>query len=213
MAHASYTMHRVTNYPLAWPKGRLRTKGSHRESGRFRVTLSDALQDLDYEIGQMGGAAPVVSTNLEPRLDGRPRSGQRKPDDSGVACYFIRSGVETVIACDRYTSVDANVRAIGKTLEALRSIERWGSSDMFESAFRAYQGLPGPGGDGTLVPEEPVLPWWETLGVLRATPQVVVDAALRALRKDMHPDRGGDNDAFNQVQLAAAGMRRERGLE
>ena len=56
-------------------------------------------------------------------------------------------------ACDKWRDVYDNIYAIGKTIEALRGIERWGTGDMVEQAFTGFVALPSP--------KSP----WEILGV------------------------------------------------
>lgn len=43
---------------------------------------------------------------------------------------------------------------------------------------------------------------YEVLGVTRETPLLVVEAAYRALAKTAHPDGGGTNEAFKELQDA-----------
>jgi hypothetical protein len=65
---------------------------------------------------------------------GRPYVGQRI-SDSGAAVYFTRKGRDQCIACDKWDSVRDNLHAIGKTIEALRGIDRWGTGEMVDAAF------------------------------------------------------------------------------
>lgn len=45
-------------------------------------------------------------------------------------------------ACEKWQDVYGNIYAIGKTIEALRGIERWGTGDMVEQAFTGFVALP-----------------------------------------------------------------------
>ena len=127
-------------YPLSWPVGVPRTR--HPAQSAFgEVTIHRATQELLWEIERMGGRLPVVSTNLELRNDGLPYSKQRPIADHGVAVYFTRKGHQMVFACDRWNRIEHNMRAITKTIEAMRGIERWGSSDLMERAFAGFEAL------------------------------------------------------------------------
>lgn len=186
-------------YPLQWPTGRPRTDRWKREAAKFDVTFARARDDLVREIQLMCGGRwardpqLVISTNVALRRDGLPLAGQRAPDDVGVAVYFTRKGKQLSFACDRWLKVEHNMRAIAKTIEALRGIDRWGTGDMVEAAFTGFAALPAPG-----APRE----WWQVLGVPQnALPSAIRDA-YRALRSQHHPDRGGDAATFNEVQQA-----------
>ena len=95
-------------YPLAWPQGWPRARQRKRAKfgkgerqyysngsswmNKRELTISDATQRVLSELQTLGvphGEA-VISTNLELRLDGLPRSGQAEPSDPGVAVYWRR---------------------------------------------------------------------------------------------------------------------------
>ena len=86
----------------------------------------------------------VLSSNVELRLDGQPRAGLRDPADPGVALYFQLDGKLIVLACDRYTTVAANMAAIAAHLDATRTIERHGVGTL-EQMFAGFAALPAPG--------------------------------------------------------------------
>lgn len=97
----------------------------------------------------------VVSSNLIIGRRGLPlKPSGRGPEDPGVAVWFYRlSFVDGhykkklfCIACDAYDDVTSNMRALGKTIEALRGIQRWGSTLLLERAFSGFehQALPEP---------------------------------------------------------------------
>jgi hypothetical protein len=211
-----------TAYPLAWPKGKPRTKWDARTSGRFNrkereygnrgdgssysytrtkdLTVTVAAQRVLDELGRLGvdyRYVPVISTNLVVNLNGLPRSGQRKPDDPGVAVYFRIDGDPVVLATDRYDSVEGNLAAIAAHIAASRAIERHGVGTLKE-IFRGFAALP-PG----IAPEPP---WDDTLGY----PTTLEDAekAYRVLAFRWHPDRqGGDETKMQRANAAIAKAR------
>ncbi|MBL8237297.1 MAG: hypothetical protein JNM66_07760 [Bryobacterales bacterium] len=77
------------------------------------------------EIRKLGGKQIVISSNLELRLDGLPRAAQRTPADQGVAVYFTLNGRSQCFPCDRWSTIEHNLWAIAKSIEALRGLERW----------------------------------------------------------------------------------------
>jgi len=139
----------TTAYPLAWPQGRQRTPPMRRRAGRFcrdgkRLTVAGALSRVKREIVSAGGYLPVISTNVELRLDGVPRSGQREPEDPGVAIYMQIGGRPHCLPCDTYDRVADNLAAVAAHIEATRAIERHGVASVEEMfAGRAAAVAPG----------------------------------------------------------------------
>lgn len=126
----------ASNFPLTWPQGWPRSKGA--QSSSFKATFTSIRDGLFRQINLLGGTHIVLSSNIPLRLDGLPRAGQPQPQDKGVAVYFLRRGKQMVFACDRWDKVEDNMRAIEKTIEAVRGIDRWGASEMMERAFTAF---------------------------------------------------------------------------
>jgi hypothetical protein len=181
-------------YPLAWPAGVARTVVPAR-SAFGEVTIHRATQELLWEIERMRGRLPVVSTNLELRNDGLPYSKQRPITDHGVAVYFTRRGRQLVFACDRWDRIEHNMRAITKTIEAMRGIERWGSSDLMERAFTGFEALPSPENAVTLT-------CWQILDLEPGASEMDVERAYRAKAKTAHPDAGGSREEWDQLRRA-----------
>ncbi len=136
----------------------------------------------------------VISTNLETRLDGLPRSGQRKPDDPGVAVYW-KDGKDTrCMAIDMYTDVEQNLAAVAATLYAMRAIERHGGAEILNRAFSGFNALPEAGGG--------VPPWRDILELKGNVTVEDVKLQYRAKAKLMHPDTGGDAGSFAMLNRA-----------
>ncbi|MEO1419444.1 MAG: J domain-containing protein [Pseudomonadota bacterium] len=185
-------------YPLHWPEGVARTGKPLR--ARFDdVPRGRAVEELIAEINLAGGRYPVVSTNLRLRRDGMPYASDRPPGDKGVAVYFERKGRQLVYACDRWDKIEHNMRAITKTIAAVRGIDRWGASDAMERAFAAFEALPPP------APTD--AGWWSVLGVARGASRADIEQAYRDLAKRNHPDHGGSPDVMAKINAA-----REQGL-
>ena len=207
-------MQNETSYPLSWPIGWKRTEPARRRRAQFgtkpgreqrkrELTLSEAIARLQHELDLLGAERPVLSSNLELRLDGLPRSGQREPGDPGAAVYFTLKERRTVLACDRWDRVADNIAAIGAHVEALRGIERWGVGTM-EQAFRGYQAIE----DFTAG-----APWRRVLGIRdgAAVTLAEVESRFRQRARECHPDQGGSHEAMAELNQAIAAARRELG--
>lgn len=146
----------MERYPLTWPVGMPRT--ANRREAAFTVDLRRSYDDLTRTLSLLGARHVVVSSNLVLRQDGAPLARMAEPRDPGVAVYFDRwidkADRPFVIACDQYSKVRWNLRAIGVTVDALRSIQRHGASSMLEQAFTGFAALP---------PAAREKPWWEVL--------------------------------------------------
>lgn len=196
-------MKHIEAYPLHWPDGRPRA--SCRHNAQFQMTFAAATSHLMNEIRLLGGSQVVLSSDLELRLDGLPRASQRQPDDPGIAVYFTYKDKQHCFACDDWYYVRDNVRAIGKTIEALRGIARWGTGDMMERAFQGFVALPAPESEA----------WWSVLNFYSETEALFQgDFEIRAkkLIQQYHPDKpDGDEWKLKQVVRARDKGRALRG--
>jgi hypothetical protein len=176
-------------YPLTWPLGRPRTRWP--EHSNFDVTLGRAIQDVRDEVSRLGGQSLIISSNMPTRRDGLPYANASQPTDRGVAVYFKYKQKPMCFACDRWNRVEDNMRAISKTIDALRGIARWGTGDMIQQAFTGFIALPAP--------EQP----WQTLGLPDSRPtREQVEDAYRRLAMKHHPDRGGDSSEMSRINTA-----------
>lgn len=182
----------VEPFPLLWPENRERTPKWKRRHSRFSVTFGQARTQLLNELAKMGARQIVISSNQPVRQDGLPLAVKTRIDDPGVAVYFTRDGKAQCLPCDEWHGVCANLRAIGKTVEALRGIERWGAKAMLDAALAGFIALPAGGNND----------WWRVLGVAPTADCTIIEAAWRALAKRHHPDAGGDPAQFRAVQEA-----------
>lgn len=203
-------------FPLSWPVGWKRTPSYQREVARFQtssyrdeqrrgadgnlqtvrvsskrgLTVADAIKRLSSEIDRLNATDALVSSNVELRLDGLPRSGQPEPSDPGAAVYFKLKGKPRCLACDKWTRVADNIAAIAQHIDALRRIERYGVGTM-EQAFAGYAALPASPTD-----------WWIVLGVTPDATTAQIDDAFRKLARSSHPDAGGSHNDMARINAA-----------
>lgn len=189
-------------YPLAWPAGWPRTEPHAREWGQFKVGYDAAVRELGFEVERLGGRYMTISTNAPVRRDGYPYADAlKRSEDPGVAVYFERRGRQMCFACDSYDRIWKNIRAIGKTIEAIRAIERYGATDMMERSLTAFEALPPPAG-------------WRTVLGFAVDAGVRLEDAERRYRdlvKRHHPDAGGDPEQFRKLNDAIGQAREELG--
>jgi hypothetical protein len=179
-------------YPLAWPTGRPRAKS--RVEGRFATTLrntpggykkpltlthAEARARLAQQLDLLRARSPILSSNVELRIDGNPRLGLLEPRDPGVAVYFTLDTKPIVLACDRYTNVAQNIAAIAAHIDATRRIERYGVGTMAQ-IFTGFLALPAP-----MVVDD----WRAALGKPRTLGEA--EASYRERMRQAHPDAGG----------------------
>jgi DnaJ-domain-containing protein 1 len=160
-------------------------------SGDRKHTVAESARELELEIKRMDGHRMIISSNLKVKANGLPYSAQRQPDDPGVAVYFKWHERDLVFACDKWLSIEDNLWAIVKHIEALRGQERWGVGSL-DQAFAGYMALPDPD----------ARQWWEVLGVEKTADNDAIRKAYIGLAKQFHPDAGGNAVMFDQVQKA-----------
>lgn len=80
-----------------------------------------------------------------------------------------------------------------KTVDAIRGIERWGTGEMMKAAFAGFKALPE---------QTNATAWY---GILEVTLKASEDQIKEAYRKkamETHPDKGGNSEKFNLIQIA-----------
>lgn len=213
----------VPAYPLQWPEGWKRTPPALRKAAKFTkqkveyrewrdaagqshsnrialkqgLSINDAIQRVRAEVRTMTGDDDfVLNSDLELRLDGLPRSGQREPQDPGVVIYWVDRNApgkpQRCMAIDIYDRVADNIAAIAATLEAMRAIERHGGAEILNRAFTGFVALEDRSSES----------WYAVLGVAQDASREDIKAAYRRLVAQHHPDRGGDSEQFQRVQRA-----------
>jgi hypothetical protein len=118
--------------------------------------------------------------------------------DKGVAVYFKKGETDVVLCCDKWDTVESNLHAIYLTIEALRSVDRWGVSDFLSRSFTGFKALTaGPG----------ARPWYEVFGYQDPPAQtedkyIAVETYYKRLVKIHHPDAGGSTEKFQELASA-----------
>ncbi len=185
-----------------WPPGWKRTTYPHR-SAFGPKTIARGIRGIQDEVRRIGGTNLKIDSDLRLKNDGDPISTQRAPDDKGVVVYFTtKAGRKVAMPCDRWNNVEHNLWAIAKTLEAKRAVERWGTATQ-DAEYEGYAQLGSGGATQAAGLQTVKRAPHEVLGVSPEAPDVVAEAAYRALVLVAHPDKpGGNADRFREVQEA-----------
>jgi hypothetical protein len=184
-----------TAYPLLWPIGWKRTQNPEFSKFKAGSPYQESL-DINRQLELMGATDIVISSNMQYRADGLPYARQGYISDTGVAVYFKVDGREQCIPCDKWVKLEDNLRAIAKTIEALRGIDRWGAKEMVDAAFRGFTAIPASTG-------EQHYSWWEILGVDKNATKEQIKAAFKELSRYRHPDSDtGSDEKFIALKRA-----------
>lgn len=200
-----------------WP--RTPTPSAARTYAQFKSSDSDTWALLGSEIEKL---IPRRST-LEARLlmaytpaqltvDGsRPRAGEQ-PAHPGVVILFETADGEQRYAADAYVRPGDNLRAIAKTLEALRAIGRWKATDgeqyrgflAIESGIAAGAGAPFHNATGAKLWLVDLLDGLGIAADLSDEPATLI----RKAQRHTHPDAGGNAEQFRLVTVASEYLNR-----
>lgn len=186
----------IEAYPLQWPVGYPRTKYPERND-RFDGTFARSRDEIMYQLKKMGAINVVISTNIPLKRDGSPYAtyGVKDFNDNGVAVYFTIDGEPSVLCCDKWQRIEWNMRAIVKTIDAMRGLDRWGVSEILKRVFTGFKALPEQKSTGN---------WWEVLGIPKNATPDEIKKAYREKLHSVHPDKGGTAEEFEKVQRAYA---------
>jgi hypothetical protein len=204
-----------TRFPLCWPSGWARTPRGQYARARFKknkaaanpsmyggtasISVWDGVCRVTGELRalEVKDSDVIISTNIQTRNDGVPRSDRGEPSDHGVAVYWKnKKGKAECMAIDNYDRVADNLAAVAATLEALRAIKRHGGGAIIDRAFAGFAQLPA-----AIVTARP---WREVFGVdegARLTPSEV-NSRYNALARKRHPDLGGTHEAMTELNEA-----------
>lgn len=187
----------VDAHPLTWPEGWKRTPPHQRKKARYSIGFAKARGDVIHTLRlmQVQQHNIVISSNIPSKSNGLPYATYAEPSDPGVACFWTTKTHERrVVACDCWRTVRDNLRAVGLALEALRTLERTGASEILNRAFTGFAALP----PGRLDDNH----WRVVLMLTSNYTRDDVEARYRELSLKTHPDKGGTHEAM--VKLNAA---------
>ncbi len=170
-----------------WPGERTK----YRKDATFRATYPKTLDELENELSKIRAKEIIIQveglTRDGIRNDGWPRSGNWKNGygGPGVIVSFESPKGAMSFPCDKFRDWQDNLRAIAKSLEALRMVDRYGVTRGNEQ-YRGWARLEAP---STGMDRESAL---QTIASILQAPRDAVDANPAAFVKEAriryHPD-------------------------
>lgn len=175
-------------YPLQWPVGYPRAKNQQR-SLFSKHTITQCQNEIKEQVRMLKGKNVIISTNIPIRKDGKPYIDyeRRVITDTGVAVYFIFNDKQSVLACDKWETIEENLWAVAKSIENMRGLNRWGVSQLLERAFSGLNALPMI---ATINP-------WDILDMEPTTNKEAINARYKELAKVRQFDDAAMRDLNN----------------
>lgn len=164
-----------------------------RKSSPFRAKWSATLDLLESELVHLKGKELVLQADVrldEIRNDGMLRADARPATPRVILSFESKYGPLSYPS-DAFLDWQSNVRAIALSLEALRTVDRYGVTQRAEQ-YRGWQQLPPP--EPPKKNDRFMLIYELSRLVGMGVSEVEADlaAAIKAARIKYHPDRGVD---------------------
>jgi hypothetical protein len=187
------------------------TPAARRRESQFKAGYDATLNLLFREAETLGAKHLVLQVDLQPRdirVDGLPRANARYGQHPGVVVSFDSKHGPLRYATDAFDDWRSNLRAIALSLEALRTVDRYGVSTRGEQ-YTGWSALPASRAQSSewFTEKAEAIAWLTgsaaEIGVKFETGGSLPDLYKR-LAKRMHPDvAGGSADLWERLDAAA----------
>lgn len=183
---------------LPWPPQKPWTQS--RKPGKFQSNIPDSIQRVETQVAMFSPGNEWRTKELWIYLDGGQLGAKGRflankyPLSPAVVVTFDLDDVPYTIAVDAYQTADQNLCAIAATIEGLRANERHGVLTMREM-LQTFEALP----QRSTAKRKG---WWEVLGINKDSSIESIEAQYRTLLKSRHPDAGGTQQEFMDLQEA-----------
>lgn len=187
------------------------------DRSRFRSSWAITLAELSYEIERLGGTSWVLQIDVSDydlRKDGGMRANARPPASHAVRVNFTAKAKGPLsFAIDRYDDWRDNVRAVAKTLEALRAVDRYGVATAGEQ-YRGWTAISNRPAEMSRDQAAEFIAHWAhpdeadrraacAAAITLGDPADALTYAYRLAARRTHPDVTGD-DGDTMARLNAA---------
>lgn len=211
-ARVTFTFRPITK----WDQPRRET-----ESCRFRSSPGTTQDELRCELAKLGVDRCVLQADLDEsqiRLDGMPYAGARFRSGRVILTFDHPEQGTLNFPCATYSEFWNNVRAIVKTMESLRAIDRYGVTKNSEQ-FAGWKQLPSTAivaqefvtveeamkyiishSEGWILPEDTL----DDAAAQALDDHELFRSAFRNAAKNNHPDHGGDPKIMDKLNRARA---------
>jgi len=202
----SYTVRPLSDRTWLRPPAR-------RKPTRFTAKWAETEDLLLTEVEHLRGRDLVIEVDVREqdlRLDGTLRANAREATTPAVVVAFdSRDHGPMLYRCDTFYAPyrgqgpdwQHNARSIALTLQALRTVDRYGATETGQQ-YAGFKALPG----GTPMPSAaPAMSSSAAAEYLRsfAMPTDSLQSAYRLALRATHPDAGGTREKFDKVMAAA----------
>ena len=177
-----------------------------RKPTRFQAKWANTLDLLTFEVDALDGKNLVIEVDIDEadlRLDGTIRARARAKSPAVIVSFTARTQGPLMYRCDRFTAQyydqpddwQQNVRAIALTLQALRSVDRYGAT----SSGEQYAGWRQIEATASTAQADP----WAVLAELAGGGLGMTRTQIeRRARRNAHPDAGGSHEAWLRYTAA-----------
>lgn len=186
-------------------------------SSQFKATWGSTLKLLKRELGYLSAKGITVLLDVDERhirQDGYPYANARARSPAVVLMFDSKHGFQRY-PCDTYDRWDDNMRAIALSLEALRSVNRWGVAKHGEQ-YKGWGRLPARA-TATMDLQAAAAFLAAAAGEPYTADGVIAVSssagmAYRAAAKKLHPDVGGGPREWAALQEAKATLYAYHGI-
>ena len=192
-----------------WPGTKTRVQRASPFGRRGQSMWTQTMNTFDRELRYLRARDIILELDVQEqhiRQDGWIRASAA-PKYSGVILSFYSNKLKGPLRypCDAFRKWEDNVRAIALALEALRKVDRYGVTTHNEQ-YAGWKALPAA--TKTLMTTEAAAKLIDGIvanglgwtGLLEGGPPC--SDAVRLAQFATHPDHGGTDEAFHEVQVA-----------
>lgn len=195
-----------------WPADAVATPHHERRRSQFSAKYSATLELLERELNFLDAENVIVEADCDAsqiRLDGCFRAGAKLRGPGIILSFDCKHG-PVRYPCDKFLNWDCNLRAIALSLEALRSVDRYGVTRRGEQ-YQGWAKIEDKTRTGGFTKSDAaawlVQQMHDCCGLSYGMKQVtdypeVRETIRKELVKILHPDRRGSDTEFKQLMSA-----------